>query len=121
MKYLGQDTRTPQGELDTFPVPSGGVGMVELRSDEISALCPVTGQPDWYRVTIKYRPRDVCLESKSLKLYFWLFREKGLFCESFSRQIFNDMREALRNPPFLHVTVEMKSRGGITIKAETFK
>jgi len=120
LKYLGQDVRTPQGELDTFPTPEGGLEMVELESDEVTALCPVTGQPDWYTVNIHYRPRDLCLESKSFKLYLWQFREKGLFCETFSRQVFNDLMAAL-NPRSLFVTIKMKPRGGVSLESNVCK
>ena len=53
--------------LETFPNP--GVALVEMTSDELVAMCPVTNQPDMYVATIEYEPDRLCLESKSLKLY----------------------------------------------------
>ncbi len=59
--------------LETFANP--GVAVVELESDELTAVCPVTGQPDLYVATIEYEPETLCLESKSLKLYLNRFRD----------------------------------------------
>src|SRR4051812_39257662 len=64
--------------LDTFPAPPA-VTVVRMVSDEVTALCPITGQPDWYEVAITYRPDQSCIESKSLKLYFQTFRNEGIF------------------------------------------
>src|SRR3954470_22907411 len=63
--------------LETFANP--GVALVGMQSDELSAVCPVTGQPDLYVATIDYEPDALCLESKSLKLYLSRFREEGHF------------------------------------------
>ena len=61
--------------LETFANP--GVARVELESDELTAICPVTGQPDLYRARIEYDPDALCLESKSVKLYLARFRNEG--------------------------------------------
>jgi 7-cyano-7-deazaguanine reductase len=100
--------------LETFPAPDG-VGTVELASDEVAAVCPITGQPDWYHVTISYVPRERCVESKSLKLYLQAFRNEGIFCEAFAVRIADDLADALGCP--VDVTVVQKARGGITIRA----
>ena len=71
--------------LETFPNP--GVRRVGLTSDELTAMCPVTGQPDLYTATIEYRPGELCLESKSLKLYLMQFRNEGDFCEALAVRI----------------------------------
>jgi 7-cyano-7-deazaguanine reductase len=102
------------GGIETFPAPVG-VGLVELESDEVSALCPITAQPDWYHVQIAYLPRERCVESKSLKLYLQSFRNDGIFCEGFAVRIADDLSEALACP--VDVTVIQKARGGITIRA----
>ena len=113
-RALGRDARTFEG-LDTFPYPIG-VQEVTLTSDEVSALCPVTGQPDWYTVAIGYVPRERCIESKSLKLYLQSFRDQGIFAEAFAARIANDVAEATA-PATCQVTVKQKARGGITIEA----
>jgi 7-cyano-7-deazaguanine reductase len=100
--------------LETFAAPAG-VGLVELESDEVSALCPITAQPDWYRVQIAYTPRQRCIESKSLKLYLQGFRNEGIFGEAFAVRIADDLSDVLACP--VDVTVIQKARGGITIRA----
>jgi 7-cyano-7-deazaguanine reductase len=102
--------------LETFPNP--GVSRVELASDELVAVCPVTGQPDLYLASIDYSPTDRCLESKSLKLYLNSFRNEGHFCEALAVKIRDDVAEALGlAPDDVTVTLEQKARGGITITA----
>jgi 7-cyano-7-deazaguanine reductase len=102
--------------LETFPNP--GVSEVEMRSDELTAVCPITGQPDLYVATIHFRPDALCLESKSLKLYLAGFRNEGAFCEALAVRIRDDVAEALELPAeHVRVTLEQKARGGITISA----
>ncbi len=102
--------------LETFPNP--GVSHVEMTSDELAAVCPVTGQPDLYVATIEYSPRALCLESKSLKLYLAGFRNEGHFCEALAVRIRGDVAKALGLPTeHVGVTLEQKARGGITIVA----
>ena len=102
--------------LETFANP--GVSQVELSSDELTAVCPVTGQPDLYLATIEYRPGPLCLESKSLKLYLSRFRNEGHFCEALAVKIRDDVAEALElSTEKVSVTLEQKARGGITITA----
>jgi len=102
--------------LETFPNP--GVVSVELTSDELAAICPVTGQPDLYVATIEYEPQELCLESKSLKLYLATFRNEGHFCEALAVRIRDDVAGALGlGPEAVTVTLEQKARGGITIVA----
>ena len=111
-KTLGNPEAPFEG-LETFRAPDG-VGLVQLESDEVSAVCPVTGQPDWYRVQIGYVPRERCVESKSLKLYLQSFRNEGIFCEAFAVRIADDLSQALGC--LVDVTVIQKARGGITIQ-----
>jgi len=102
--------------LETFPNP--GVDQVELVSDELTAVCPITGQPDFYVATIEYRPGALCLESKSLKIYLSRFREEGAFCEALAVRIRDEVAAALEiDAPAVHVTLRQKARGGITITA----
>jgi 7-cyano-7-deazaguanine reductase len=104
--------------LESFPNP--GVTSVEMRSDELTAVCPITGQPDLYVVTISYRPKELCLESKSLKLYLARFRDEGAFCEALAVRIRDDVATALElSAADVTVALEQKARGGITITAST--
>jgi 7-cyano-7-deazaguanine reductase len=113
---LGHTGSEHYAGLETFENP--GVSHVEMTSDELTAVCPVTSQPDLYIASIEYWPEALCLESKSLKLYLNGFRSEGAFCEALAVRIRNDVAEALELPTNkVRVTLEQKARGGITITA----
>jgi 7-cyano-7-deazaguanine reductase len=114
-KALGKHVTEPRRELETFPAPDH-VDLVSLTSDEVTSLCPVTGQPDWETVTIDYVPDRLCIESKSLKLYFWSLRDDGVFCEALAAEIAAAVFDAAQ-PIRCTVKVVQKPRGGITITA----
>src|SRR5437588_10438429 len=100
--------------LESFPNP--GVKDVEMTSDELTAVCPITAQPDFYVARIAYRPDALCLEWKSLKLYLARFRNDGAFAEALAVQIRGDVAAALQlDAVALTVTLTKKARGGITI------
>ena len=102
--------------LESFPNP--GVSRVELTSDELVAVCPITAQPDLYVAAIEYTPRDLCLESKSLKLYLSSYRNEGVFCEPLAVKIRDDVADALGlDADGVRVRLTQKARGGITITA----
>lgn len=103
--------------LETFPAPKG-CGAVRMETDEFTAVCPVTTQPDWYTVVIDYIPDELCLESKSLKMYFWGFRNAGIFCESLAEEIAKTLSQVLK-PRDITVMVKQKARGGIAITAQS--
>jgi 7-cyano-7-deazaguanine reductase len=113
---LGQAGSDAYVGLETFENP--GVARVELTSDELTAVCPITGQPDLYLVTIEYEPGPLCLESKSLKLYLASYRNEGVFCEALAVRIRDDVAGALELAAAkVRVTLQQKARGGITITA----
>jgi 7-cyano-7-deazaguanine reductase len=115
---LGHAGSDAYAGLETFPNP--GVARVELVSDELTAVCPITNQPDFYVASIGYEPRGLCLESKSLKIYLSRFRDQGAFCEALAVQIRDEVAAALElEPGRVHVTLRQKARGGITISAST--
>ncbi len=102
--------------LERFPNP--GCRVVSMTSDEFTALCPVTAQPDWYTVEIEYEPDSWCLESKSLKLYLGRYRNDGAFCEALAVQIRDDVADALDlGAERVQATLAQKARGGISITA----
>jgi 7-cyano-7-deazaguanine reductase len=114
---LGQPGNDRYAGLETFANP--GVARVELDGDELTAVCPVTNQPDLYRARIAYEPDRLCLESKSVKLYFSSFRNEGVFAEALAVRIRDDVAAALAlDAARVHVTLVQKARGGITITAE---
>jgi 7-cyano-7-deazaguanine reductase len=113
---LGHPGNERYAGLETFANP--GVERVELASDELTSVCPITGQPDLYRVAIDCRPDALCLESKSLKLYLARFRDQGVFCETLAVRIRDDVAAALEvDAARVSVRLEQKARGGITITA----
>jgi 7-cyano-7-deazaguanine reductase len=113
---LGHAGSEAYAGLETFPNP--GVETVEMVSDELTATCPITNQPDFYTATIEYRPNELCLESKSLKIYLSRFRDQGAFCEALAVQIRDEVAAALElEAGSVHVTLRQKPRGGITITA----
>jgi 7-cyano-7-deazaguanine reductase len=113
---LGHAGSEAYAGLETFPNP--GVTEVEMTSDELTAICPVTSQPDLYTATIEYRPGALCLESKSLKLYLARFRNEGAFCEALAVRIRDDVAAALEvEADAVRVILRQKARGGITITA----
>jgi len=115
---LGHPGNEHYAGLETFANP--GVARVELESDELTAVCPITGQPDLYKARIEFEPDTLCLESKSLKLYLNSFRNEGCFAEALAVRIRDDVAAALELPaPRVRVTLLQKARGGITITAAT--
>ena len=113
---LGHAALQNYAGLETFANP--GVERVEMTSDELAALCPITLQPDMYVATIEYWPQSLCLESKSVKLYLMQFRNEGQFCEALTVRIRDDVAAVLALPPDkVRITLRQKSRGGITIVA----
>jgi 7-cyano-7-deazaguanine reductase len=115
---LGHPGSDRYAGLERFANP--GVSHVEMISDELTAVCPVTGQPDLYVATIEFWPQAFCIESKSLKLYLSAFRNEGHFCEALVVKIRDEVAEALELPPDkVRVTLTQKARGGITIEAST--
>jgi 7-cyano-7-deazaguanine reductase len=115
-KALGNKISEPSRSLEVFPTPSH-VRKVVLESDEVTSLCPVTGQPDWETVRIEFEPGPYCIESKSLKLYLWSFRQEGAFCEALAARIAQDVYTICK-PVWVKVLITQKPRGGITISAE---
>lgn len=113
---LGHPGSDRYAGLETFANP--GVSHVDMTSDELAAVCPITDQPDFYVATIEYWPQALCLESKSLKLYLSGYRNEGHFCEALAVRIRDDVAEALELPSDkVRVTLKQKARGGITITA----
>lgn len=89
---------------------------------EFTCVCPMTGQPDFGRILIDYVPGERCLELKSLKLYLWSYRDEGIFHETVTNRILEDLVEAVK-PRWMRVTGEFNVRGGIgtTVTAEQGK
>ncbi|MCD4776003.1 MAG: preQ(1) synthase [Candidatus Aegiribacteria sp.] len=108
----------PGRKLETFPNHHCDRDyIVTLTSDEFTCLCPKTGQPDFAAITIEYVPDERIVESKSLKLYFWSFRNEGVFHEHVANMILDDLVEALE-PRWCRVVADFGVRGGISISVD---
>ena len=101
--------------LEVFPNHTPGRRYtVKLSTNEFTCLCPVTGQPDFASIDIRYIPDRWILESKSLKLYLWSFRDEGVFHEHVINSICDDVVKVL-SPHWIEVTGTFGARGGIGI------
>jgi 7-cyano-7-deazaguanine reductase len=110
----------PSREIELFPNPQPGRDYtIRMRVPEFTCLCPRTGQPDFATLELEYIPDALCVELKSLKLYFWSFRDRGAFHEAATNEI-ADLLVASLQPRFLRLTAQFNVRGGIytTIVAE---
>ena len=114
-KALGNPQAQPSKNLETFAKPEH-VTSVRFTTDEVTSLCPVTGQPDFNTVEIEYHPGRLCVESKSLKLYLWTFRDEQIFGEGLASTIAQDIFDALQ-PHFCQVTLRQSIRGGLQMTA----
>ncbi len=103
----------PSRDLHTFPNPKPERPYeIRFESAEFTCLCPVTGQPDFATIRIRYVADALCVELKSLKLYLWSFRNEGAFHEAVTNQILDDL-VALLQPRFMEVEGDFMIRGGI--------
>ena len=87
---------------------------VQFNCPEFTSLCPITGQPDFAEIVISYIPGEYMVESKSLKLYLFSFRNHGDFHEDCVNIIMKDLIK-LMNPKYIEVTGLFTPRGGISI------
>jgi 7-cyano-7-deazaguanine reductase len=104
--------------LETFPNTHPERNYwIEFDCPEFTSLCPVTGQPDFGHITLRYVADKACVESKSLKLYLFSFRNHGAFHEEVVNRILDDL-VALLKPRRAIVAGEFRPRGGIAITVE---
>ncbi len=117
-RMLGRETRGPIGaeQLDTVPWNHAGAdAVVEFSTNELTAICPVTGQPDFYELKLSYRPGTRLLESKAVKLYLWGFRDRGMFAEDLAATLLEDLVAACE-PEEMTVDLTQQVRGGLQIR-----
>ena len=106
-------TTRPSKSLETFPNPNPNRDYeIAFEAPEFTCLCPMTGQPDFATIRIRYVPDQKCVELKSLKLYLWSYRDEGAFHEAVTNRIADDLIAALK-PRRLSVTGAFLVRGGI--------
>lgn len=115
LTILRSSVREPVEHVECFPAPQHCT-RVRFVSDEVTSMCPITGQPDFSTVEIDYQPHRLCIESKSLKLYLWSFRDQGIFAEGLAGAIAEEVNRAA-TPKHVRVVVTQKVRGGIVTEA----
>ena len=109
---------TPSKKLEAFPNRSPDrYYLVTLAMNEFTCLCPKTGQPDFATIRIDYVPDQKVVESKSLKLYLWSYRNEGAFHEHVVNRILDDLVNVL-DPHWCIVRGVFNIRGGIGITVE---
>ncbi|HTP26215.1 MAG TPA: preQ(1) synthase [Anaeromyxobacteraceae bacterium] len=103
----------PSKNLETFPNPNPSRPyLISMECPEFTCLCPMTGQPDFATIRLRYVPAQRCVELKSLKLYLWSYRNEGTFHEAVTNKICDDLAAAL-SPRWIEVSGDFKVRGGI--------
>ncbi len=118
LSLLGRDSTQPSKKLETFPNHHPNRDYtVTLTTDEFTCVCPATSQPDFAKLTIRYIPEQRVVESKSLKLYLWSYRDEGVFHEHVANVILDDLVEALE-PRWCEVQADFAVRGGIAISVQ---
>ena len=109
-----------EAKLETFANTHPGRDyVITFDCPEFTSLCPITGQPDFGHLTLEYIADQQCIESKSLKIYLFSFRNHGSFHEEVTNRILDDVVAACA-PRWACVTGTFRPRGGIAIhvKAE---
>ena len=119
LTQLGHQVAPPaspqEAYLETFVNPHPDVDyVVRLTAPEFTTLCPITGQPDFATLIVDYVPGTCLVESKSLKLFLWSFRNHGIFHEAGTVLIHKRLEQALQ-PRYLRVVGLWNVRGGIAI------
>lgn len=110
--------------LEGFTTPTNTPFVIEHIAEEFTSVCPKTGHPDFGAITVRFEPRGaadggICVELKSLKLYFQSFRNEGIYYEAVTNSIRDDLA-AFMQPNWLVVKADWRGRGGIRsiIRAE---
>lgn len=103
----------PSKELHVFPNPAPERDyVIQFQVPEFTCHCPLTGQPDFAHFTIDMIADQLCVELKSLKMYFWSYRNEGAFHEKVTNTILDDIVKASA-PRFVRITAKWYVRGGI--------
>jgi len=119
LSYLGnksilteEQIADPRSILEAFDNPRPGRDYeIKFVFPEFTSVCPVTGQPDFATITVAYVPDRLCVEMKSLKVYFFAYRNKGIFYEGVVNTILDDLVAVLK-PRRMTVIGEFAVRGG---------
>jgi len=117
-EVLGAQINYPEKDLEIFDNPNPERDYhIRIDSPEFTCLCPKTGQPDFAEIKLDYIPDQYCVELKSLKLYYWSFRDEGHFHEKVTNMIADDLIKLL-DPRYLKVQAVFNVRGGVYTTVE---
>jgi 7-cyano-7-deazaguanine reductase len=113
-RYDVQDQSTIDvSVLETFPYEYAGKDIVvNIDTDEFTAVCPWSGLPDFATIRIEYIPAKVCIELRSLKYYLLSYRNVGIYQEHAVNRILDDLVRCAK-PRWMKVTADYRVRGGI--------
>ena len=110
--FTGEDSITPD-VLETFPYEyAGRDAVVEISTDEFTAVCPYSGLPDFGSLTVRYRPGEACIELKSFKYYLTSYRNVGVYQEHAANRVLDDLVRCC-SPRWMEVVLDYRLRGGI--------
>ncbi len=115
LTMLGQQVTAPAEHVECFPAPAG-LTLARATTDELMSYCPVALQPDISTLVIEYEPDQFVIESKSLKMYLWKFKDREVFAEALAVEIADEVMNTCR-PRSVRVHLTQRPRGGITIEA----
>lgn len=87
--------------------------VIEHTAPEFTSVCPKTGQPDFATIILEYIPDKLCIELKSYKIYLTSFRNDGIYYESVTNKILDDLVN-VTEPRYMKITAEFNARGGIS-------
>ncbi len=87
--------------------------VIEHTFPEFTSVCPKTGQPDFATIILEYIPNKFCIELKAYKIYLNSFRNDGIFYESVTNRILDDLVGVCK-PRFMKITAEFNTRGGVS-------
>ena len=110
---MAKGSSKPTKRIETVPNPYPGREYnVNVSTNEFTTLCPMTGQPDFATITIDYVPGEKLVELKSLKLYFWSYRDQAGFHEDVTNRILDDLVAACQ-PRSMTIEGKFNVRGGL--------
>lgn len=99
--------------VTTFPNPNPERDyVIDVSAPEWTALCPITGQPDFATIEVRYVPDELCLELKSFKEYIFSFRDRGVFHEAVTNEVLDHLVASCR-PRRMRVVGDFHVRGGV--------
>jgi 7-cyano-7-deazaguanine reductase len=102
----------PEIEVFPNPAPQRNYNITHI-CPEFTSVCPKTGQPDFATITLEYIPDQTCIELKSLKLYYYSFRNEGIYYEAVTNRLLDELAASC-NPRWMRVTGDFNVRGGVS-------